>query len=148
MTELKALQSSADKNKEIYDIALNGVNSDLLESFESPHLQLLGEGIPKTCLDFNIKISSNEFTCLCPITGQPDFATIEIEYTPHKLCIESKSLKLYFLSYRNHKGFHEDCVIRIGRDLVKAIDPEHLTIKGLFTPRGGIPFHPTFYYNK
>ena len=80
----------------------------------------------------------SEFTCLCPITGQPDFAHITIRYVPNKLCLESKSLKLYLLSFRNHGTFHEEVVNRILHDVVKAIKPRQAVVKGVFNPRGGI----------
>jgi len=93
-----------------------------------------------------IRIENPEFTSLCPLTGQPDFAKIIIEYRPNKLCIESKSLKLYFLGYRQHGDFHEACVNRILQDLVVATQPLWMSVKGEFTPRGGIPFWPTATY--
>lgn len=96
----------------------------------------------------NVKITCPEFTSLCPKTGQPDFATIEIEYCPDQKCVESKSLKLYLMGYRNHGSFHEACVVQIGNDLVEALSPRWLVVRGNFTPRGGIPFWPAFEYHK
>ena len=90
-----------------------------------------------------VHIEVPEFTSLCPVTGQPDFAKIIIEYTPELLCVESKSLKLYLMSYRNHGEFHEACVMRICNDLVIGLDPRWIRVIGEFTPRGGIPFWPT-----
>ncbi len=83
-----------------------------------------------------------EFTSLCPKTGQPDFAKIFINYIADKKMIESKSLKLYLFSFRNHGDFHEDCVQTICDDLVKLIDPNYLEVVGEFTPRGGIAIFP------
>lgn len=83
-----------------------------------------------------------EFTSLCPKTGQPDFATIIINYIPRERMVESKSLKLYLFSFRNHGDFHEDCVNIIMKDLVKLMDPRYIEVKGLFTPRGGISIYP------
>jgi 7-cyano-7-deazaguanine reductase len=80
-----------------------------------------------------------EFTSLCPITGQPDFAHFVIDYVPNKLLIESKSLKLYLNSFRNHGAFHEDCTIRIGKALVHLLRPRWLRIGGYWFPRGGMP---------
>lgn len=83
-----------------------------------------------------------EFTSLCPKTGQPDFATIIINYIPRERMVESKSLKLYLFSFRNHGDFHEDCVNIIMKDLMKLMDPRYIEVKGLFTPRGGISIYP------
>ena len=80
-----------------------------------------------------------EFTCMCPVTGQPDFAIIMIDYVPNRWLIESKSLKLYLNSYRNHGAFHEDCTIAIGKKLVAILKPNWLRIGGYWYPRGGIP---------
>lgn len=79
---------------------------------------------------------------MCPITGQPDFARIEIAYIPDQLLVESKSLKLYLFSYRNQGEFHETCVNQIVADLVKLLSPRYLEAIGYFTPRGGIAIHP------
>lgn len=95
-----------------------------------------------------IHIECPEFTSLCPITGQPDFARIVIDYRPDRLCVESKSLKLYLGSFRMHGEFHEACVNRICNDLVTLLDPFTLTVRGEFTPRGGIPFWPTATYQR
>lgn len=80
-----------------------------------------------------------EFTSLCPVTGQPDFAHLVIDYVPRDWLVESKSLKLYLTSFRNHGAFHEDCTVAIGRKLVELLDPHWLRIGGYWYPRGGIP---------
>ena len=80
-----------------------------------------------------------EFTTLCPITGQPDFAHLVIDYVPNDWLVESKSLKLYLTSFRNHGAFHEDCTVAIGRRLAELLDPHWLRIGGYWYPRGGIP---------
>jgi 7-cyano-7-deazaguanine reductase len=80
-----------------------------------------------------------EFTSLCPVTGQPDFAHLVIDYVPDQFLVESKSLKLYLGSFRNHGAFHEDCTVRIGKDLVSLLSPHWLRIGGYWYPRGGIP---------
>lgn len=134
MTELKALQESADKNKYVYD----HVDETLLERFPKPHSQTDG------VLQLHIEVP--EFTSLCPLTGQPDFAKIIIRYTPNEWCVESKALKLYLMSYRNHGAFHEACVTTMLDDLVRLVDPYWMSITGEFTPRGGIPFWPTVEY--
>ncbi len=83
-----------------------------------------------------------EFTSLCPVTGQPDFGRVHIHYVPDRLCVESKSLKLYLGAYRNHGSFHEDCVNRIADDLVSRLDPWYLRVFGDFNVRGGIAIKP------
>ena len=87
-----------------------------------------------------------EFTSLCPKTGQPDFATIIISYIPRERMVESKSLKLYLFSFRNHGDFHEDCVNIIMNDLVRLMDPKYIEVTGIFTPRGGISIYPFANY--
>jgi len=89
-----------------------------------------------------VGLECSEFTSLCPITGQPDFGTILIHYVPDRLCVESKSLKLYLFAYRNHGAFHEDCVNRIADDLVARIAPKYLRVFGDFNVRGGIAIRP------
>ena len=88
--------------------------------------------------DYTIVFDCPEFTSLCPITGQPDFGCIKIEYVPDRLCIESKSLKLYLFAYRTHGAFHEEVVNRILEDVVKACNPRRALVTGEFRPRGGI----------
>ena len=88
--------------------------------------------------DYFVKFNCPEFTSLCPITGQPDFATITISYVPDVRMVESKSLKLYLFSFRNHGDFHEDCVNIIMKDLIKLMEPKYIEVWGKFTPRGGI----------
>jgi 7-cyano-7-deazaguanine reductase len=88
--------------------------------------------------DYHIRFSCPEFTCLCPMTGQPDFATIDIDYVPDKLCVELKSLKLYLWSYRDEGTFHEAVTNKICSDLVAALSPRRLTVTGRFNVRGGI----------
>ncbi|HVO32127.1 MAG TPA: preQ(1) synthase [bacterium] len=93
---------------------------------------------PRPGRDYDIRFECPEFTCVCPMTGQPDFATIRIAYTPEKTCVELKSLKLYLWSYRNEGAFHEDVTNRILDDLVAAIRPKRMTVIGDFMVRGGI----------
>ncbi|WP_298209009.1 preQ(1) synthase [Ferrimicrobium sp.] len=104
----------------------------MLEAFENPH--------PGT--DFVIRLVANEFTSLCPITGQPDYGQLVIDYIPARLCVESKSLKLYLVSYRNHGSFHESCVNAIADDLNNLLSPKFLRVFGDFNPRGGIAIKP------
>lgn len=98
--------------------------------------------------DYMVTFSCPEFTSLCPITGQPDFAKIIINYIPDKKMVESKSLKLYLFSFRNRGDFHEDCINIIMKDLVKLMDPKYLEVKGIFTPRGGISIYPFASYGR
>ena len=93
---------------------------------------------PNPGRDYVIRFDCPEFTCICPMTGQPDFATIGIEYVPDRLCVELKSLKLYLWSYRNEGAFHEAVTNRILDDLVAALKPRHMKVTGDFLVRGGI----------
>ncbi len=111
---------------------------ELLESFPNKH--------PEN--DYFVKFNCPEFTSLCPMTGQPDFATIYISYIPDKRMVESKSLKLYLFSFRNHGDFHEDCVNIIMKDLIKLMDPKYIEVQGIFTPRGGISIDPYCNYGR
>ena len=111
---------------------------EVLEAFENRH--------PGN--DYWVCFNCPEFTSLCPITGQPDFAEIRISYIPEKRMVESKSLKLYLLSFRNHGDFHEDCVNIIMKDLIKLMDPRYIEVTGFFTPRGGISIHPYANYGR
>ncbi len=110
----------------------------LLECFPNKH--------PEN--DYFVKFNCPEFTSLCPMTGQPDFATIYISYVPDKLLVESKSLKLYLFSFRNHGDFHEDCVNVIMKDLIKLLAPKYIEVWGCFTPRGGISIDPYCNWGK
>jgi 7-cyano-7-deazaguanine reductase len=94
---------------------------------------------PHTDTDYVARFTAPEFTSLCPVTGQPDFAHFVIDYCPAKSIVESKSLKLFLGSFRNHASFHEDCTILIGKRIAAAIKPKYLRIAGYWYPRGGIP---------
>ncbi len=98
--------------------------------------------------DYFVKFNCPEFTSLCPITGQPDFATITISYVPDVKMVESKSLKLYLFSFRNRGDFHEDCVNIIMEDLIRLMDPKYIEVWGKFTPRGGISIDPYCNYGR
>lgn len=111
---------------------------EVLETFENKH--------PTN--DYWVQFNCPEFTSLCPITGQPDFAEIKIAYIPQKLMVESKSLKLYLFSFRNHGDFHEDCVNIIMKDLIQLMQPKYIEVIGLFTPRGGISIYPYANYGQ
>ena len=111
---------------------------EVLECFENRH--------PGN--DYWVQFNCPEFTSLCPITGQPDFAEITISYMPDRRMVESKSLKLYLFSFRNHGDFHEDCVNTIMKDLIRLMDPKYIEVTGFFTPRGGISIYPYANYGR
>ena len=94
---------------------------------------------PQADIDYCVRFTAPEFTSLCPMTGQPDFAHLVIDYVPGPYLVESKSLKLFLGAFRNHGAFHEDCTISIARRLVEFLDPKWLRIGGYWYPRGGIP---------
>ncbi len=94
---------------------------------------------PHADTDYLVRFTQPEFTSICPVTGQPDFAHLVIDFIPDKWLVESKSLKLYLGSFRNHGAFHEDCTVRIGKDLVALLAPRWLRIGGYWYPRGGMP---------
>ena len=143
---LQALGASATTNADIY---ADSMSSDdpfrVLECFPAPSAD---SSFNPAGVQMKLNITTEEFTSLCPMTGQPDFARILIEYIPDQLCVESKSMKLYFLGFRNRRDFHETCVVKITNDLVALLSPKYLKVKGEFTPRGGIPFWPTCEYTK
>jgi 7-cyano-7-deazaguanine reductase len=101
----------------------------VLETVPNPHQDT----------DYLIRFACPEFTALCPVTGQPDFAHIVIDYAPDETIVESKSLKLFLASFRNHGAFHEDCTLTIGKRIAEATDAKWLRIGGYWYPRGGIP---------
>ena len=139
------MSESGRKSKDLEGITLlgnqgtkydYGYNPEVLEVFDNKH--------PDN--DYFVKFNCPEFTSLCPITGQPDFATIYISYIPNIKMVESKSLKLYLFSFRNHGDFHEDCMNIIMKDLIKLMDPKYIEVWGKFTPRGGISIDPYCNY--
>ena len=135
------------RNKEIEGLSLLGnknnnyvfdYDKSILEAFDNKHLDN----------DYFVKLNCPEFTSLCPITSQPDFASIYISYIPDKKLVESKSLKLYLFSFRNHGDFHEDCINIIMKDLIELMDPKYIEVLGKFAPRGGISIDPFANYGK
>jgi len=108
---------------------LNNPDCKTLQSVINPHQDV----------DYLVRLSCPEFTSICPVTSQPDFAHLIIDYVPDKHLVESKSLKLYLFSYRNHGAFHEDCTVQIAKDIIKTIKPKWIRIGGYWYPRGGIP---------
>lgn len=111
-------------------------NPEVLETFVNKH--------PDN--DYVVTFDAYEFTSKCPKTGQPDFAKVVISYIPREKMVESKSLKLYLFSFRNHGDFHEDCMNIITKDLIKLMDPKYLEVRGIFSPRGGISIYPFVNY--
>ena len=109
---------------------------EVLETFQNKH----------TDHDYWVRFNCPEFTTLCPITGQPDYGTIYISYMPAERMVESKSLKLYLVSFRNHGDFHEDVVNVIMRDLIRLMTPKYIEVQGKFLPRGGISIDPYVNY--
>ena len=113
-------------------------NPEVLECFANKH----------PAGDYWVKFNCPEFTALCPITGQPDYATIYISYVPDLKMVESKSLKLYLVSFREHGAFHEDAINIIMKDLIKLMSPRYIEVWGKFLPRGGISIDPYVNYGK
>ncbi|ASN04620.1 preQ(1) synthase [Virgibacillus necropolis] len=111
---------------------------EVLEAFENKHQKR----------DYFVKLNCPEFTTLCPKTGQPDFGAVYISYIPDIKMVESKSLKLYLFSFRNHGDFHEDSMNIIMNDLIDLMDPRYIEVWGKFTPRGGISIDPYCNYGK
>ena len=130
--ELKGVTLLGNQNTR-YDYEYN---PQVLETFDNKH--------PEN--DYLVTLDCPEFTSLCPKTGQPDFGHIIISYIPRVRMVESKSLKLYLFSFRNHGDFHEDCVNIIMKDLIALMDPKYIDVKGLFNPRGGISILPFANY--
>ena len=114
-----------------------GQASALPDSPETAQLDRVPNPHPDT--DYLARFTVPEFTSLCPVTGQPDFAILVIDYAPGPWLVESKSLKLYMHSFRNHGAFHEDCTVAIGKRLAELLEPRYLRIGGYWYPRGGIP---------
>jgi 7-cyano-7-deazaguanine reductase len=137
----EAFKQLGKSTKQVYD----NPSPDLLECFPNPFAdpKQNRNGVTGT-----IHIEAPEFTTLCPITGQPDFATIVIDYQPGELCVESKSLKIYLGAFRQFPEFHEASVNRIANDLISLLKPDYLKVEGRFTPRGGIPFWPQAEYRR
>ena len=128
------------------NLTLLGNKTDYRQTYAPEVLETFVNRHPEH--DYWVRLRCPEFTSVCPITGQPDFATILIDYIPDLRLVESKSLKLYLFSFRNHGAFHEDCVNIIRNDLVRLMEPKYLEVTGLFTPRGGISIHPYCNYGK
>ncbi len=120
-----------------YKLKQLGKKAALPESPEEAVLEKVKNPHPDT--DYVVRFTCPEFTSLCPVTGQPDFAKIIIDYVPDKFILESKSLKLFMGSFRNHAEFHEACTVGIAKRIISEINPRWLRIGGYWYPRGGIP---------
>lgn len=147
MVNISHSSSTSRNDQEVSDLTLLGSQNnsypddyapEVLETFVNKHQEN----------DYFVKFNCPEFTSLCPITGQPDFAKIYISYVPDVRMVESKSLKLYLFSFRNHGDFHEDCINIIMKDLIKIMDPRYIEVWGKFTPRGGISIDPYCNYGR
>ncbi|MGA3303846.1 MAG: preQ(1) synthase [Methylovirgula sp.] len=119
------------------DLTLLGQSAVLPASPDEARLERVAN--PHRDANYIARFAAPEFTSLCPVTGQPDFAHLVIDYLPDEWLVESKSLKLYLTSFRNHGAFHEDCTLRIGKDLVALLRPRWFRIGAYFYPRGGMP---------
>ena len=119
------------------DLTQLGAKAELPASPEAAKIETVANPHPGTL--YLVRFTCPEFTALCPITGQPDFAHLVIDYVPEAALVESKSLKLYLGSFRNHGAFHEDCTLAIAKRLMAEIEPQWLRIGGYWYPRGGMP---------
>ena len=132
--------SEIDRKKETSVTHLGDKNTKYTFDYDPNVLETFTNKNPEN--DYFVKFNCPEFTTLCPITGQPDFASVYISYIPAERMVESKSLKLYLFSFRNHGDFHEDCVNTIMKDLIKVMEPKYIEVWGRFMPRGGISIDP------
>ncbi len=131
-----------ESGEEHYEPKVLGEKSTTYE-YKNPTPSLLDRfPNPNPSLDYVIGLDAFEFTSLCPITGQPDYGSILIDYVPAGYCVESKSLKLYLMAYRNHGAFHESCINQIASDLIEVLAPRYLRVFGNFNSRGGIAIRP------
>ena len=128
--DLKQLGSSISK--------YNSPEEAVIERIPNPNLQV----------PYLVRFTCPEFTSICPVTSQPDFAHLVIDYVPKNFLVESKSLKLYLTSFRNHGAFHEDCTVKIALKLVGSLEPSWLRIGGYWYPRGGIPIDIFYQYGE
>jgi 7-cyano-7-deazaguanine reductase len=119
------------------DVKLLGAKAEIPASPDKAILDRVANPHPDT--PYVARFTAPEFTALCPVTGQPDFALLMIDYVPDRWLVESKSLKFYLASFRNHGAFHEDCTVAIGKRIVDLLEPHYLRIGGYWYPRGGMP---------
>lgn len=128
------------KRKDLATLKNLGAKAEIPAGYDPGVLETFGNAHPGR--DYWVSLTADEFTTLCPKTGQPDFATLTIRYLPAKKLVESKSLKLYLFSFRNHGDFHEDVVNVIFDDLFRLMEPKYLEVMGKFASRGGISIDP------
>ena len=134
-------------DKTIYD-SLTQLGGDTVQPQSPEEATLETVPNPQHDVDYVVRFTAPEFTSLCPITGQPDFAHLVIDYVPSEKLVESKSLKLFLGSFRNHGAFHEDCTISIARRLIDELSPKWLRMGGYWYPRGGIPIDVFFQHGE
>lgn len=131
----------ARKPEELEGVTLLGNQNTHYEDDYSPNVLETFENKHKDN-DYVVSFDAYEFTSKCPKTGQPDFAKVVISYIPNEVMVESKSLKLYLFSFRQHGDFHEDCMNIIMKDLIELMNPKYIEVRGIFSPRGGISIYP------
>jgi 7-cyano-7-deazaguanine reductase len=126
-----------EKNEIYKDLTMLGSNTSIPKNPEEAVIERVPN--PQAGIIFSVRFTAPEFTSLCPLTGQPDFAHLVLDYVPDHWLVESKSLKLYFGAFRNHGAFHEDCTVSIALKLVELLTPKWLRLGGYWYPRGGMP---------
>lgn len=138
---------SKRKDEKLKDLTILGnKNVPYIFEYSNKMLETFPNDHPER--DYFVSFTCPEFTTMCPMTSQPDFATIYIRYIPDRKMVESKSLKLYLFSFRNHGSFHEDCINTIMDDLIELMDPRYIEVLGKFAPRGGISIDPYCNYGR
>src|ERR1700761_1757950 len=133
-------------NTDVSGLSMLGSHTETATNPEAAVLEKVPSGHAGT--DYVVRFTAPEFTSLCPMTGQPDFAHFVIDYVPDQWLVESKSLKLYLASFRNHGAFHESCSVNIGKKLITCLEPRWLRVGGYWYPRGGIPIDVFFQHGK
>lgn len=134
----------SDSSSIYTDLKQLGKTVDQPQSPEEAVLETVSN--PQADVDYCVRFTAPEFTSLCPMTGQPDFAHLVLDYVPGEKLVESKSLKMFLTSFRNHGAFHEDCTVSIARRLIEATEPKWLRLGGYWYPRGGIPIDVFFQH--
>ncbi|MFO1090768.1 MAG: preQ(1) synthase [Hyphomicrobiales bacterium] len=128
------------------ELTLLGAKAELPQRPEDAVLERVRNDHPDT--PYVVRFVAPEFTSMCPMTGQPDFAHLVLDYVPNRWLVESKSLKLFLGAFRNHGAFHEDCTVAIGKRLVKLLQPRFLRLGGYWYPRGGIPIDVFYQHGR
>lgn len=139
------MNNAARTSEELEGVSLLGnQNTKYSDDYDPSVLETFVNKHPNN--DYVVTFDAYEFTSKCPKTGQPDFAKVIISYIPNERMVESKSLKLYLFSFRNHGDFHEDCMNIIMKDLIRLMNPKYIEVRGIFSPRGGISIFPFVNY--